>query len=567
MKKIFLIIAFNLTIYISNAQIIFEKTFGTNNHEKGISMQQTATEGYVIAGNTDNSGTADFFVVMTKFNGDTLWAKTYGSSGDDFLTSIKPLAAGGYILSGYSNGIAGNGYDVILARIGEDGNLIWSKSYGGTGDDKATDVIQNTNMQFVVTGSTNSFGAGNLDVYLLATDCTGNFLWSNSFGGPSEDFGNSIASTSDSGYFITGSTKSFGTNTDAYLIKTDNTGNKIWTKAIGGNNTDYANSGIQTSDGGFVFTGISYSWGTGTGDMYVVKMDSLGQVFWTEITGGADEDRGNSIIESNDGNYVIAGETNSYTFTSDLYLVKLSSSGDNIWSRVFGGPGIETGKNIIQTADGGYAIAGSTSNAGSGLDLYLVKTDESGKTSCVNPPFGVTALETIPVSATTDPSDSVTAVIPAINSGLSSIVNIVLALETKCYEDPAMITAVMAPTGPMTVAFSDTTETGEDPELIRNSAISENSLTEAAPDYSFTLFPNPSDGNVFNIVLKAEKDKEILVVVYDAIGKEHFSTVVITSGDSESLFAIDPMGKLSPGIYMVKATSDNDAFSRRLIVK
>jgi hypothetical protein len=564
MKKIFLIITINLTIYICNAQIIFEKAFGGNNNERGVSILQTVNEGYVIAGNTDSVGTsgADVFVIMTKVNGDTLWAKTYGSSGDDFLTSIKSTISGGYIISGYTNSISGNGYDAFLLKIDENGAQSWSKCFGGGGDDKGTDVVQNANMQYVLAGSTTSYGAGGMDVYLIATDCNGNLLWSNSFGGSSDDSGNSIVLTSDGGYFISGETKSFGTNTDAYLIRTDVNGNKIWTKAVGGNGSDHATSGIQTADGGFAFTGMSQSWGTGTGDVYVVKTDSLGEVFWTKITGGADADLGNSIKETADGSFIIAGETQSFGSNGDIYLVNLSSYGSIEWTRIFGGFGIECGKSIITTFDGGYAIGGTTTNAANGLDLYLVKTNANGKTTCFSSPISVTALETIPVSISTDAPDSITVFTPSVNSSISSYGDLIFSVDTKCYDNEAIVTATAAIPESNTIVGD--INGAVDPN--RNSELAQSNVNEVK-DYSFSIYPNPNDGSGFNLLMKTGKDKEVLVVVYDAVGRENFSTAIITNDDSETLFTINPMNKLAPGIYVVIATSENETFSKRLIVK
>jgi hypothetical protein len=191
-----------------------------------------------------------------------------------------------------------------------------------------------------------------------------------------------------------------------------------------------------------------------------------------------------------------------------------------------------------------------------------VKTNGNGKTTCFSSPISVTALETIPVSISVDVADSITSVTSAINSSISYYGNLVLAIDTKCYLNEEIVTATAA----IAEANIIPEEVNENVDPDRSSDLSPNNMDEVK-DYSFSIYPNPNDGSAFNLLMKTEKNKEILVVVYDAIGKEHYSTVVITNDDSDTLFAIDPMNKLAPGIYMVIATSENKAFSKRLIVK
>jgi arginine repressor len=191
----------------------------------------------------------------------------------------------------------------------------------------------------------------------------------------------SIIQSSDGGYVVVGYTKSFGAGDwDMYVVKLDSSGNVVWTKTIGGNGYDYANSIIQSSDGGYVVAGYTYSFGAGVVDFYVVKLDSSGNVVWTKTIGGNYYDYAYSITQSSDGGYVVAGYTDSFgAGSADFYVVKLDSSGNVMWTKTIGGSNSDYAYSIIQSSDGGYVVAGYTWSFGAGWsDIYVVKMDANG---------------------------------------------------------------------------------------------------------------------------------------------------------------------------------------------
>jgi len=167
-----------------------------------------------------------------------------------------------------------------------------------------------------------------------------------------------------------------------YVVKLDSEGNVVWTKTIGGSLTDVALSIIQSSDGGYAVAGETSSFGAGDSDMYVVKLDSEGNVVWTKTIGGSDFDAAYSIIQSSDGGYAVAGYTLSFGAGGfDMYVVKLDSEGNVQWTKTIGGSFYNFAWSIIQSIDGGYAVAGETLSFGADhfdyydLDLYVVKMD------------------------------------------------------------------------------------------------------------------------------------------------------------------------------------------------
>jgi arginine repressor len=265
-------------------------------------------------------------------------------------------------------------------KLDSSGNVVWTKTIGGSYNDVANSIIQSSDGGYVVAGWTSSFGAGSIDIYVVKLDSSGNVVWTKTIGGSSDDFAHSIIQSSDGGYVVAGVTYSFGAGWDIYVVKLDSSGNVQWTKTIGGSYYDWAHSIIQSSDGGYVVAGETESFGAGVTDIYVVKLDSAGNVVWTKTIGGSSEDRAISIIQSSDGGYVVAGWTSSFGAGDvDIYVVKLDSAGNVVWTKTIGGSSDDFASSIIQSSDGGYVVAGDTESFGAGdVDIYVVKMDANG---------------------------------------------------------------------------------------------------------------------------------------------------------------------------------------------
>jgi len=204
--------------------------------------------------------------------------------------------------------------------------------------------------------------------------------WTKTFGGGNDDLGYSVQQTSDGGYIITGVTHSFGSgNGDVYLIKTDGSGNLLWYNTFGGTDVDVGYSVQQTSDGGYIIAGLTRSFGAGYYDVYLVKTDSSGNLLWENTFGGGAWDEARSVQQTLDGGYIIAGFTYSAGLNGDVYLIKTDNSGNLLWYNTFGEIDYEWGFSVQQTSDGGYIVAGYTDSYGPGpRAVYLVKTDNSG---------------------------------------------------------------------------------------------------------------------------------------------------------------------------------------------
>ena len=198
------------------------------------------------------------------------------------------------------------------------------------------------------------------------------------YGGPLDDGISDMIKTKDGGYVLGGYTISFGAgNYDFWLIKVNATGAMQWNQTYGGTANDYPYAVIQTSDGGYALAGETNSSGAGNLDFWLVKTDATGNMQWNKTYGGTGADTGVAVVQNSDGGYAILGRTASFgAGGNDIWLVKTDATGNMLWNKTYGGTGNEAGNAMVQTSDGGYAIFGpTTSFAGGGQDAWLVKTD------------------------------------------------------------------------------------------------------------------------------------------------------------------------------------------------
>ncbi len=359
------------------AQVTFARTYGGQRSDEGHSVLQTADGGYVIAGLTWSfgAGGTDAWLVKTDSVGDTLWTRTYGGARHDGVASVVQTAEGGYILTGKYWASDSSGYELWLIKTDAQGDTLWTRTFGCPRKDGGTAVLQTPDCGYVITGTT-YFGAGGADFWLLRTDSSGDTMWTRTYGGTDHDDGFFMLRTVDDGYVLVGCTESFGAGgEDVWLVKTDSSGDTMWTRTYGGTDDDCGYSVAQTSDGDYLMVAETRSYGAGETDAWLLKTDSLGDTMWTRVYGGARRDECYSLALTPDGGCIIAGLTRSFAAgESDLWLLKTDSLGDTIWTRTYGDADYERGTSVVETADGGFAIAGY--NLG---DAFLIKTDSLGR--------------------------------------------------------------------------------------------------------------------------------------------------------------------------------------------
>ncbi len=374
------IIFFSQFLLAQLPDTLWTKTFGGTNIDVGYSVQQTADGGFIIAGYTRSFGLMsgrNVWLIKTDAWGNEQWNNTFGGDNDEEAYSVRPTSDSGYILTGYTKSFGLGGNDVLLIKTDSSGNSQWIRTFGGAQDDEGYCLTLDHDGGYVIAGATSSSGAGSRDVFLIKTDETGNQVWSRTLGGMSSDGARSIQKTSDGGFIITGWTFSYGPGFvgNAWLVKTDSSGNLQWSQAFGGSDVDRGYSVQETTDGGYIFTGYTASYGAGLDDLWLIKTNSIGNLLWNKTFGGSGRDYGHYVQQTMDGGFVITG----YTLSSgaggdDLWLIKTGVGGDEEWKTTYGGAQSDVGYEVHQIADGGYIVVGHTLSSGAGVhDVFLIR--------------------------------------------------------------------------------------------------------------------------------------------------------------------------------------------------
>ena len=372
----------------------------------GTAVTQTADGGYVVAGFSDayTNGGYDLLVYKVDAAGSKQWRMNYGGIRDEYsargyyISRIIQTGDGGYLLGGTSQSFSHGEDDMILYKLNPDGSVAWYQYYGGTSNETLYSIAQTADGGYVICGRSNSYyhGSGGYfcaeppDMLVYKVDAAGNKQWRKNLGGDEEDQAWAVQQTSDGGYIVIGHKHTWTGGppdcVDACVYKLDSAGNKQWRKTYGGDAFgDKAFSGQQTTDGGYVIAGFSKNYtheGPGGKDFIVYKVDAAGAKQWRKNYGGTGSEEANWIVQTADGGYAVGGSTNSYTHGSDDFLVyKLDASGAKQWRRNYGGSTQEIFYALQQTADGGYVFVGTTwsyMHTVGYADILLYKVDASG---------------------------------------------------------------------------------------------------------------------------------------------------------------------------------------------
>ena len=354
---------------------LWTRTYGGLYQDFAGDVEVTADSGYIVVGmSTIVGGNGDCYVVKTNSAGDILWTQSYGGANYDCCWSIRQCEDLGYIMSGETKSFSADSQDLYLVRTDAIGDTLWTRIYGGIGEEFGACVQRTLDSSYIVVGKTSSFGAGMDDVWLLKIDRFGNIEWEKTYGGAVVDVGISVEQTTDSGFIIAGYTVSVDSfdSADVYVIKTDKNGDTLWTRTFGGDCDERGQSVQLTADGGFILAGYTSSYGSGLTDIYLIKLNSIGDTLWTKAYGGSDLDQAYCIRETSNGDFIIAGVTG--TGNADVLVVRTDKDGNVKWTKTIGDSTPEIGQSVRETADGGFIIAGWDNKYGQGMeDYYLIR--------------------------------------------------------------------------------------------------------------------------------------------------------------------------------------------------
>jgi hypothetical protein len=337
------------------------------------------------------AGEYDFWLVKTDSSGNMEWNKTFGEKDDDYAYSLIETSDRGFALIGHTGGrtFLGEEYDVLMIKTDEHGNMEWNRTYDGKSGDNARCLIQTSDGGYAFAGYT-GFSTEGSDYWLVKTDSNGNMEWDMTYALIDEEMAqigigtynraSSLVETSDGGYAVVGTT---GCNilagSDTWLIKTDKHGNVEW-------NQTYKNGRIlamiKTLDEGFAMAGDTRSYGAVEGvggDFWLLKTDVYGNVEWNQTYGGTGYDVASAIVKTVGGGFVVAGFTESFgAGARDFWLIKTNEFGIVEWNQTYGGKGYEDANSLVQTSDGGYVLAGALNSIYASSDWWIIKTDAQG---------------------------------------------------------------------------------------------------------------------------------------------------------------------------------------------
>lgn len=309
------------------------------------------------------------------------FANIYGGPGSEYLKKIISTSDNSLLSAGYTRSYGAGGLDFWLVKTNLSGGMLWSKSFGGTGSEEAEDVIESSNSDYILVGDTSSYGAGAYDIWVLRLDSDGNHLWNKTFGGSSSDHIRGVYEDGNGDLYLNGYTGSYGAGSnDLWIIKLDSNGNEIWNKTYGGTGSEiFKKRGFTTtSDGNFVYTGLTTSFGAGSNDIWLLKIDTNGNHIWNKTYGSTGSDRGYGVVEvGND--LVVSGYVSAplAVGSEDLFVFKVDSTGTMIWNKTFGDAGDVTNpRQLIKTSDGNLLTSGYKSVLGN--EFLLVKYDTNG---------------------------------------------------------------------------------------------------------------------------------------------------------------------------------------------
>jgi hypothetical protein len=394
MKKIVFILVFSFGFTLIKSQTKFQKRVGTIYDDVGLCIEQTSDGGYITLSAITGDSTF-IYVVKSNVNGNSIWSKKI-STWINNAFSIHQCKDGGFAITGYYRGTNTSRYDVSLIKLNNNGNLVWSKYFKdnlppsfNVNVDQGNSIIELADSSLIIAGSTSSYGAGNSDILLIKTDKNGNIIWNKTYGLSGEDEAHSIFQLPNNGFVVCGTCAKNGAgDNDSFLMKIDSLGNIVWSKSYGTTNGEYGYFAQQTKDKGFIITGTGQSI-TGGWDAFLIKTDSIGNLSWTKKFGDLNDptldDNGWCVKQLSDGNYAFTGGTGSLGASiSDVFLIKVDTIGNIIWNKSYRINNQNFGRFFQQTLDGGFALTGGARSGAFAApsDIFFIKTDGFGNSGC-----------------------------------------------------------------------------------------------------------------------------------------------------------------------------------------
>jgi hypothetical protein len=309
---------------------LWTRAIGGAGADFGWDVRATGDSGYIVVGFTNSFGTGgdDVYLIRTDADGDALWTRTYGGPEDERAWAFHETSDGGYVIAAQTRSYGAGDWDLYLIRIEAGGDTVWTRTLGGPGIDRAFATQPTRDGGSVFAGITSNDAAGPLDATLIRVDSAGEVVWAHSYGGEGSDIGHGVAPAPDGGFLLVGYSDSFGAgNSDIYLVRTDSAGAALWTRTVGDAGDDRAMMAAPMTGGGFAIAGYA-SGGAQYWSARLTAVSDEGATLWNESFGSSGTDRGVMLQETADGAFIFTGGIwREDDEAPDLFLVKVPRGG------------------------------------------------------------------------------------------------------------------------------------------------------------------------------------------------------------------------------------------------
>jgi hypothetical protein len=508
-----------VSLWLNSPAQSFQKLYGDSTvNDVGNSILQTRDGGYAIAGTQYNSGNQveSLFLVRTDEDGDTLWTRR--------ITESALKYSGNALVETYDGGFAiacvrgdGVNFAPVLLKIDSSGNLVWNKCYTWQAQEHIKSIVQTPDSGFLLAGY---FYDGDMLVYFIRTNAEGDTLWSRCYaknGFNAQVY--SVQITYDGGFVAVGSMQEqFTADVDAFIFKTDSAGNFLWARGFGDTGYEYAQQVQVCSDSGFVIAAVTYSFGAGLADYFLVKTNSLGNLLWSKTYGGASDDRSESVVQTSDGGFLFTGESASNSQGNfDICMVRTNGAGDTVWTKNVGSIQNNEGYSLTLTSDSAFAIAGYYYSVLGNNDLLLMKASASDFLACT---------ETSTTMQVNSPNTRV------VNHSMYAIVS------TPDVSQPPLIV--------------------EDGTEIETLCLTDDVKGRNALD-EFLIYPNPVH-SILNIELKDNRNLIFQLRVFNMA----LSEINLPKNYEINKCTVD-CSMLIPGIYILEISTEGEVTHRKVI--
>ncbi len=369
-----------------SGQVYFQRTIGTSLTENAYSFLQIEN-GYIIVGTTNSSGAGndDILILKTDLNFNTVWSKTIGGNQNDFPRSIIACSDGGYAILGSTFSFGVGDEEIILIKLSQDLELQWVKTYGRSNAERGFCIIEDSD-GYIIGGTTTS-GKGAL---VIKTDLSGSVIWSRTYGfNASSARCFNVLKTEDGNYLFDGPFKRSSQDFAYMLIEVNPSGNLIMAKSYNGNGNDHTRDILKVDGDGYYVFGHSTSFGNGSWDFLLLKVDLYGNFQWARNYGNIEDLWSSEILLTSDNNLLLTGHNGVFGDTdNDIVILKCDMTGNLLWSKSYGGSGVENQKfgnhETVCEIDNSFFLAiGQTSSFGVGSeDIYMIAFDDQGFSAC-----------------------------------------------------------------------------------------------------------------------------------------------------------------------------------------